>query len=107
MIKQKNIALDSAYVSINITPQVPAEYKNFLRSHHDINGMLYVGIFKGKEIVKEFNLEITAKDIAKQESSFDISIARWLPHGSYEIGLGIKTKNYLISHNSNTIHVDF
>src|SRR6187401_2510704 len=85
MIKQKSIDLDSAYVTINITPQVPVEYQNFLRSHHDINGMLFVGIFKGKELVKEFNLEITALAIAKQGSPFDISIARGLPHGSYDI----------------------
>ena len=107
MIKQKSIDIDSAYVTISITPQVPEEYYNFLRSHHDINGMLFVGIFKGKELVKEFNLEITARAVANQGSPFDISIARRLPHGSYDIRLGIKAKNYLITHNSNTIHVRF
>src|SRR6187549_2001797 len=101
MIKQKSIDLDSAYVTINITPQVPEDYQNFLRSHREINGMLFVGIFKGKELVKEFNLEITAQEIAKQGSPFDISVARRLPHGSYDIRLGIKAKNYLITHNSN------
>jgi hypothetical protein len=69
--------------------------------------MLFIGIFKGKDIVKEFNLEITAQEIAKQRSSFDISIARWLPRGSYDIRLGIKAKKYLITNNSETIHVDF
>ena len=107
MIKQKSIDLDSAYVTITITPEVPVEYQNFLRSHHDINGMLFVGIFKGKELVKEFNLEITARAIANQGSPFDISVARRLPHGSYDIRLGIKAKNYLITHNSETLHVDF
>ena len=107
MIKQKSIDLDSAYVTINITPQVPGDYYNFLRSHREINGMLFVGIFKGKKLVKEFNLEITARAIANQGSPFDISIARRLPHGSYDIRLGIKAKNYLITHNSETLHVDF
>jgi hypothetical protein len=107
MIKQKNIDLDSAYVTINITPQVPEEYQTFLRSHRRINGMLFVGIFKRNDLVKELNTEITAHEIAKQGSPFDISIARRLPHGSYDIRLGIKAKNYLISNNSNTIHVDF
>ncbi|HMK17187.1 MAG TPA: glycosyltransferase family 39 protein [Chitinophagaceae bacterium] len=107
MIKRKNIDFDTAYVTISISYEVPRVYQNFLRSHNDINGMLYVGIFKGKEIVKEFNLEITAKDIARQRSPFAIAIARWLPHGSYDIRLGIKAKNYLITHNSNTIHVRF
>jgi hypothetical protein len=107
MIKQKSIDLDSAYVTINITPLVPWEYQNFLRSHRDINGMLFVGIFKGKNLVKEFNLEITAREIAKQGSPFDISVARRLPHGRYDIRLGIKAKNYLITHNSETLHVDF
>jgi hypothetical protein len=69
--------------------------------------MLFVGIFKGKDLVKESNLEITARGIANQGSGFDISIARRLPHGTYDIRLGIKAKNYLISNNSNTIHVDF
>jgi hypothetical protein len=107
MIKQKSIDIDSAYVTISITPQVPEEYYNFLRSHHDINGMLFVGIFKGRDIVKELNLEITAQEIVKQESPFAISIPRRLPHGNYDIGLGIKAKNYLITHNSETLHVDF
>jgi hypothetical protein len=107
MIKQKSTDLDSARVTINITPQVPEEYQNFLRSHPDINGMLFIGIFKGKDIVKEFNLEITAQEIAKQRSSFDISIARWLPRGRYDIRLGIKAKKYLITNNSETIHIDF
>jgi hypothetical protein len=106
-IKQKNIDLDSAYVTINITPQIPEEYQNFLQSHHNINGMLFVGIFKGKNIIKELNLEITAQEITKQNSSFDISIARRLPRGSYDIRLGIKAKNYLITHNSETLHIDF
>ena len=107
VIKQKSIDLDSAYITINITPQVPAEYQNFLQTHHDINGMLFVGIFKGKNIIKELNLEITAQEITKQNSSFTISIARRLPRGSYDIRLGIKAKNYLITHNSETLHVDF
>ena len=106
-IKQKRTDLDTAYVTINISYEVPSVYQNFLRSHRDINGMLYVGIFKGKEIVKEFNLEITAKDIARQKAPFAIAIARWLPHGIYDIRLGIKAKNYLITHNSETLHVDF
>jgi len=107
MIKQKSIDLDSTHVTINITPHVPGEYQNFLHSHPDINGILFVGIFKGKNIVKEFNLEIAAQEITKQKSSFDISIARHLPHGKYDIRLGIKVKNYFITHNSETIHVDF
>ena len=107
MIKQKSIDLDSTHVTINITPHVPGEYQNFLQFHPDINGMLFVGIFKGKNIVKEFNLEIPAQEITKQRSSFDISIARRLPHGRYDIRLGIKAKNYFITHNSETIHVDF
>jgi hypothetical protein len=107
MIKQKSIDLDSNHVTINIIPRVSEEYQNFLQSRPDINGMLFIGIFKGKNIVKEFNLEITAQEIAKQKSSFDISIARRLPHGRYDIRLGIKAKNYLTTHNSETIHVDF
>ncbi|HEY5771263.1 MAG TPA: glycosyltransferase family 39 protein [Chitinophagaceae bacterium] len=107
MLKQKSTDLDSTRVTINITPKVPEEYQSFLQSHPDINGMLFIGIFKGKDIIKEFNLEITAQEIAKQGSSFDISIARRLPRGRYDIRLGIKAKNYLITNNSETIHVDF
>src|SRR6188768_980213 len=73
LIKQKSIDLDSAYVTIDITPQIPGEYYSFLQSHHKINGMLFVGIFKGKDIVKEFNLEITAQEIATHNSPFIIS----------------------------------
>ena len=107
MIKQKSIDPDSTHITINITSVIPEEYQNFLQSHPDINGMLLIGIFKGKDIVKEFNTEMTVQEIAKQKSSFDISIARRLPHGSYDIRLGIKVKNYLITHNSETLNVDF
>jgi len=106
-IKQKNIDLDSTHVTLNIAPHIPEEYQNFFQSHPDINGMLLIGIFKGKDLVKEFNTEISAQEIVKQKSSFDISIARRLPRGSYDIRLGIKAKNYLTTHNSETIHVDF
>jgi len=107
MIKQKSIDPDSTHIKISITPQIPEEYQNFLQSHPDINGMLLIGIFKGKDIVKEFNTEMTVQEIVKQKSSFDVSIARRLPHGSYDIRLGIKAKNYLTTHNSETIHIDF
>jgi hypothetical protein len=107
MIKQKRIDPDSTYVTINITPHAPGEYQNFLQSHPDVNGMLFIGIFKGKNIVKEFKLEITAQEISGQKSSFDIPIVRRLPPGRYDIRLGIKAKNYLTTHNSETIHVRF
>ena len=114
LIKQKSIDLDNSRpwgiptdTTINITPQVPLEYQNLLRLHPDINGILFVGIFKGKNIVKESNLEITAQEITKQKFSFDISIIRSLPPGKYDLRLGIKAKNYLITHNSETIHIGF
>lgn len=107
MIKQKSIDLDSTHITINIIPHIPAEYQSFLQSHPDISGMLFVGTFKGKNIVKEFNLQISAQEITRQKSSFDISMIRGLPPGKYDLRLGFKTKNYLITHNSETIQIRF
>ena len=70
MIEEKSIDLDSTYVTINITPQVPEEYQNFLRSHPDINGILFVGIFKGKDLVKELNTGNNCARISKARIAF-------------------------------------
>jgi hypothetical protein len=108
MVEQKSIGkANSVPIILKITPQLPREYLNFLQSHSDINSELLIGIFNGKNIVKEIKTGITGQQIAKQRVPFDISILRDLPLRNYEIRLGIKTKNYLTTHNSETIHVDF
>ena len=107
IVEQKNVGKASYFlINLKITPQLSGEYLNFLQSHSDINTELLIGIFNGKNIVREIKTGITAQQIATQRAPFDISIPRDLPLRNYEIRLGIKTKNYLTTHNSETIHVE-
>ncbi|HEU5168110.1 MAG TPA: glycosyltransferase family 39 protein [Chitinophagaceae bacterium] len=105
IVEQKRIGkADSVLFIFKITPQVPVEYRNFLQSHSSISTDLLIGIFSGKNMIREIKTGITAQQIANQRTPFDISIPRDLPVTNYEIRLGIKTKNYLTTHNSETIH---
>ena len=108
IVEENNIGgFNSAIITFRITPQLPGEYLNFLQSYPDINTELLIGIFNGKNIVKEIKTGITAQHIAKQAAPFDVSMSRNLLHSNYEIRLGFKTKNYLTTHNSETIHIDY
>jgi hypothetical protein len=104
-IDQENIGkANSVLIILKVTPQLPEEYINLLQSHSDITTELLIGIFSGKSIVTEIKTGITAQQMAKQRTSFDLSIPRNLILRNYEIRLGIKTKNYPTTHNSETIH---
>jgi hypothetical protein len=91
-------------VNIRFFCEVPSQYRNFLQTHPDINTELLVGVFNEKDLVKEYRPGITAQQMINQNIPFEISIIN-LPRGSSEIRLGIKSKNYLPTHNSETIHL--
>ena len=101
---KKNITLYNNSLTTNITPEMPENYRNFLLTQSLIQTELVAGVFNGKDLLREYKTGITAQQIAKQNRSFRIKLTN-LPKGSKEVRFGIKSKNYLPTHNSETIHV--
>ncbi len=105
IIPDKKIVMPDYNVFITkITIQIPEQYRNFLQAHPDIETELFIGVFNEKALLKEYKTGITAQQMTKQTKPFEIELIN-LPKGSGEIRFGIKSKNYLTTHNSQTIHV--
>jgi Dolichyl-phosphate-mannose-protein mannosyltransferase len=101
---EKSVIAYNNSLTIKITPEMTENYRNFLQTHSEIQTELVAGIFNGKNFLREYQTEITAQQIAKQNKSFQIQLTN-LPKGDNEIRFGIRSKNYLVTHNSETIHV--
>ena len=102
--KQKTFLPDYNLIPLQFTIQITEQYRNFLRAHPDIKTELIIGVFNDKDLVKEYKTGTTAQQIANQTKPFEINLIN-LPKGSNEVRLGIKSKDYLITHNSETIHI--
>jgi hypothetical protein len=85
----------------------PIEYLYFLQTHPGIKTQLVAGIFNGKELVKEIKTGITAEQMVNQSEPFDISLnLNDIKSGlNYVIRLGIQSKNYPPTHNSEKIEL--
>ena len=101
---EKSVTLYNDSLTTRITPEMPESYRRFLQTHSDIQTELVAGVFNGKDLLREYKTGITAQQIAKQNSSFQIQLTN-LPKGGNEVRFGIRSKNYLPTHNSETIHV--
>ena len=101
---EKTFRPDYNFLKIKITIQIPEQYRSFLQAHPDLETELIVGIFDEKDLLKEYKTGITAHQMIKQAVPFEIPLMS-LPKGSGEIKFGIKSKQYLTTHNSETIHV--
>jgi hypothetical protein len=99
---EKSVILYNNSLSIKISPEMPENYRSFLQIHSDTQTELVAGIFNGKNLLNEYKTGITAQQIAKQTNSLEIHLTN-LPKGGNEIRFGIKSKNYLTTHNSETI----
>jgi hypothetical protein len=105
IIPDKKIVLpDHNFFTMKITIQIPEQYQNFLKAHPDMETELIVGVFNEKDLLKEYKTGITAHQMTKQTKPFEIQLMS-LPKSSNEIRFGIKSKNYLTTHNSETIYV--
>ena len=106
IIPEKKIPgeLDHNLITIKFTSQIPGQYLNFLQTNPALETELIVGVFNGKDLLKEYQTGITAYQMTGQTKPFEIKLSN-LPKGSTEIRMGIKSKNYLIPHNSETMHV--
>ena len=101
---KRSLIPDYNFLKIKITTQIPGQYRSFLQTHLDLNTELIVGIFDEKVLLKEYKTGITAQQMIKQSLPFEINLTN-LPQGSGEIRFGIRSKQYLTTHNSETIHI--
>lgn len=92
-------------ISLNCKWEAPYRYGNYLSSHQELNPELYAGIFDGKILVKEIKTGIMVKGFFGN-SDFDLPLNfENIPSGKYVLRLGIKSKDYLITHNSEKIEL--
>jgi Dolichyl-phosphate-mannose-protein mannosyltransferase len=96
--------LDHNFIKIKFTGEPSEQYRDFLQTHPDITTEVIAGVFNGKDLLKQYKTGITAQQLIKQSAPFEIHLSG-LPKGSKEIRLGVKSKNYLVTHNSETIHL--
>lgn len=96
---------DSIFPTIRITSRIPELYKSFVRNHPEIHSELLIGVFKGKELVKELRMGITGQQLADQLNAFEISIAPGIPKGKYSVRCAIESNGYLPTHNSNSVDI--
>jgi hypothetical protein len=96
---------DTIMPTIKISPQIPGQYKIFVRDHPYLHTELLVGIFKGKELIKKVETRITALQLADQQGPFEVSIVPTFPKGKYTVRLAIASNNYLPTHNSGSVDI--
>jgi len=88
---EKSVTLYNDSLTTRITPEMPESYRRFLQTHSDIQTELVAGVFNGKDLLREYKTGITAQQIAKQNSSFQIQLTN-LPKGGNEVRFGIRSK---------------
>src|SRR4029078_8716492 len=94
--------LTSIYFILNVSSQVPGEYLRFIKNHPEIHTNLVVGVFKGKNLIKEIDLKQTAQQISEWKEPFLVKIpinviGPILPDA---LRFSIRSKNYPPTHNS-------
>jgi len=101
---KESVILYNNSLTMKITLEMQENYRSFLQTYSDIQTKLVAGVFNGKTLLKEYKTGITVQQVIKQNNSIDIQLTN-LPKGGNEIRFGIRSKNYLPTHNSETIHV--
>jgi len=97
--------IDPDFILLTLSAQIPQNYLAFINSHPEISTELVAGIFHGKNLIKEFNLKITAQQICawKEPVSIFLDLKDIPPTDIDELRFAIRSKNYLATHNSETI----
>lgn len=105
ILANNKISLDSKGVGTLYCFNYPAQpYMSFIGFHPEIQIKLFYAIFNGKEMIKEINTGITYPEIGTWKTSFHIPIdLSDIPTGKYVLRLGVKSKNYPITHNSGRV----
>ena len=97
----EKINISAGKLNISLAPEISRSYFSFLYSNKDLKTELVVGIFKGKELVKEINTGITAQQLASALVPVSIlSGVSGLAQGKYDCRLGLRVKDYPVTHNS-------
>jgi hypothetical protein len=79
---------------------MPYRYGMFLEALPELKTELFAGVFKEKDLVKEIKTGITAQKINPgAELHVPLDFENILP-GKYVLRFGIKSKDYLVTHNS-------
>jgi len=102
----EKINLIDKNLDINYTTQVPPLYLSFLFARPELKTELVAGIFKGKELVKEINTGIKTRDLFESKNYFLSLNLSDLSPGKYVLRLGIKSKDYPPTHNSEKIEFE-
>jgi hypothetical protein len=98
---------DTKKIILKCKRKISRWYWSFLWNHKDLKTGLVAGVFKGKEMLKELNTGITAQQVANSFDGFDVLLNfENIPAGKYVLRLGIQSKNYLPTHNSENIDVE-
>ena len=96
----EKIIANNGVLRADIKPGISDLYLRFLKSNPGIETQLVLGIFKGKEIIKEINTGLTVYQLTDLKTfSLSLNIADIKP-GKYDCRLGLKVKDYLVTHNS-------
>ena len=92
-------------VQFQCTSRIPYRYGMFVDAVPELKTEVYAGVFKGKDLVKEIRTGFTAKQIiADAVFTIPLDFENLVP-GKYVLRLGIRSKNYLVTHNSENIEL--
>lgn len=96
---------DAGFFTLRISAETPKKYLSFIKAHPRVQTKLFAGIFNGKDLIKEFDLKITAQQIADWKEPFGVFIETkdFKPNIATTLRFGIKSKNYPPTHNSEKI----
>ena len=85
---------------------IPVHYQYFLKIHPELTVEILAGVFKGKQLLKEVNTGVTLMDLLDKKNSFEATVdLSNLSPGKYVLRFGIKSKDYLVTHNSAKIQL--
>jgi hypothetical protein len=102
--ERKIILEDTKSYAIKYHSNIPEQYLNYLKSYPELRTEVIIGVFKGKELVKEIKTNVSAYQIADPlyKPDLPVDFSTFSP-GKYQLRIGIKVNDYLITHNSEKI----
>jgi len=87
-------------INMSFTTEMSLQYSSFLLSNQNLKNELLVGIFKGKEMVKEIHTGIRVQELLMPKVySLSLNLSDMSP-GKYYYRFGLMVKNYPPTHNS-------
>lgn len=95
------IAADSS-LFLNIHADVPAYYYHYLQLHPQVDKTIVIGIFKGKEWIKDIPCPFTLQQLVSQPQQ-RFFIDPQLPEGDYFFRFAIASDTRFATHNSSKI----